>query len=88
MSRSIIAALLVALLGTSCSDPCVSLASAVCDCKPNEPERNLCDEQVSIARATKDEITEAEALACEGLLESCTCEALERGDLAACGLAP
>lgn len=91
MSTSSITTLILAAalaLAAGCSDPCTSLSSTICDCKVNEPERNLCDEQVRIARATKDEITEAESLACDALLESCTCEALERGDLKACGLAP
>lgn len=77
-----------ALSAAGCTSPCVSLADTICDCKPNQPERNLCAQQVSESRAGKGDVTDAETLACEGLLESCTCEALERGNLAACGLTP
>lgn len=90
MSTSTVTALLLAaaLSLAACSDPCVSLADTICDCRVNQPERNLCDEQVRIARANKDEITEAESLKCESLLDTCTCEKLAAGELSACGLAP
>ena len=39
-----------------------------------------------VGQATAAE--KAVALACQALLDDCTCDKLERGDLAACGLAP
>jgi len=78
----------VALSAAGCTSPCVSLADTICDCKPNQPERNLCAQQVSESRAGKGDVTDAETAVCEGLLDSCTCEALEGGNLAACGLTP
>jgi|JI10StandDraft_1071094.scaffolds.fasta_scaffold177892_3 hypothetical protein len=77
-----------ALSAAGCTSPCVSLADTICDCKPNQPERNLCAQQVSESSAGKSDVTDAEALACEALLLTCTCEALERGELGACGLTP
>lgn len=87
-SNKILALLLPLWLSAACAEPCVQLTETVCECKSNQPERNLCNEQVRLARAAKDEVTEEESAACEALLEGCSCEALARGDLHACGLAP
>jgi len=82
-------AIIALLTFVACADPCTQLSQAVCDCKPNEPEKTLCLEQVRVSRAAKTEgVLEAEALACEALLDACTCEKLAEGNLAACGLSP
>lgn len=80
-------ALAVAALGSglaACAEPCVALAQQYCGCLPNRPERDACVRQAQVARP---EISPEEAEVCSALLDTCTCEAVERGDLAACGLA-
>jgi hypothetical protein len=71
-----------------CGNACSALSEKICECRPNQPERNACVEQIRLSEIGKDEVSEAEAAACEARLETCTCESIEDGALAACGLAP
>ena len=75
-----------ALLLGACSNPCRALSDQICDCKPNQPEQSACRERVRLSENELDEVTEAQAQACEQHLDTCTCEAVDDGDLAACGL--
>lgn len=72
----------VGLLG--CDPPCQSLAQEICNCEPNRTEQDVCFRKLQIRGdlPTNPE----EEMACSALLETCTCEALAREDLAACGL--
>ena len=83
-AREGLAALALALAGAACTDPCVALAQEYCGCLPNRLERDACLRQ---AQSSQPELTGDEEDVCSSLLDTCTCEAVERGDLAACGLA-
>lgn len=85
---TLLALVVVALAaGTSaCTGPCETLANQICDCRPNRTEQDQCKQQVIAGRGQT--VTSDEDSVCDALLDSCTCEALERNDLAACGLAP
>lgn len=74
-----------ALLG-ACTPPCEALAQEICACELNLREEEACREAIRAAAAGRTP-SEAEDQLCEARLDGCTCEALERGDLAACGLA-
>lgn len=71
---------------TACGDACTSLARKICRC-----ERNQNDQQACISRVTSDtsvgSATEEEVAVCRRLDDTCNCQALANGDLAACGLA-
>ena len=74
-------------LGTAgCDEPCRVLADQVCECEPSEARQNACKSNVS-DRAADTKVSEAEQERCSELLDTCTCERLEEGDWAACGLA-
>lgn len=69
-----------------CSGNCESLAEKICSCRPNRTEENTCLEQIKAGSGL--EVTTEQEQICSELLDTCTCDALERDDLAACGLAP
>ena len=73
------------LMSTACDGPCRALAQQICECEPSARERRACELRVENADARQDP-TPAEQTICSGLLDSCTCDALARDDLAACGL--
>lgn len=73
------------MIGSGCNGPCESLAERICSCEPNSLEERGCIEEVRTAMGTYSP-TPAEMEACEAALDTCDCEALEREDLAACGL--
>jgi hypothetical protein len=62
----------------------VDLAVRICSCKPNRLERDTCERQ---AKAMQVPTTDAEKEQCSALLDTCSCQALERSELVACGLA-
>src|SRR5262245_32977281 len=72
------------IAGASCSGTCETLASNICACQPNQTEEAQCLQTVN--NSTK-EPTDLDNERCDALLDSCTCDALEKNDLAACGLA-
>lgn len=76
---------LVMLAGVGCNGPCESLAERICSCEPNNLEEQGCIEEVRITMGLYSP-TPAELDACSAALDTCDCEALEREDLAACGL--
>ena len=73
-------------LAAGCFDPCDRLADKICDCENTEIETLQCKQRVEIQKDQRKPADEDRA-ACEAALETCTCEALERMDLAACGFA-
>ena len=70
-----------------CEGPCAALASKICGCEPNRSAEAACLQTVRSAMNFRPTVTEAENAACERLLDTCTCTALEDNDLLACGLA-
>lgn len=89
MTRALaLSALLLSLgsLTSACTPPCEALAQQICACELNRREEEACREAIRAVAAGRTP-SEAEDQICEARLDGCTCEALERGDLAACGLA-
>lgn len=71
-------------LGAGCSTPCETLASHICGCSLNKTEEAQCLQRVT---SSTREATDADNVRCEQLLDTCTCDALEKNEPAACGLA-
>ncbi|MBN2360014.1 MAG: hypothetical protein JXR83_11220 [Deltaproteobacteria bacterium] len=76
---------LLALWSLGC-DPCSTLADRICQCEDTEYLRQVCSQRVELQKQQRQP-TDADKKACEAALKTCTCEALERQDLAACGFA-
>jgi hypothetical protein len=84
------AALALAAVGASavlasCQAPCDALAGHICSCKPNQVEENACVQGVKQQMSGRS-LTSQDQSTCNALLQTCTCAALENGDLVACGL--
>lgn len=71
---------------TGCGDPCEDLGTRVCSCRDSRSEVNLCVSQMQ-ARMDLGAASEGAQGLCLERLETCDCDALARGDWAACGLA-
>lgn len=71
-----------------CGSACKELADKICDCQTTRAKEERCRRSVSTASSNIDPSDEQESL-CQQILDSqrCTCEALEAGVFAACGLA-
>ncbi|HBU49160.1 MAG: hypothetical protein VX405_12635 [Myxococcota bacterium] len=84
--RILLTFLLVFVALTACGDPCEDLGTRVCNCRDSRSEINLCASQMQARMdlATADETSQG---ICMERLETCDCDALARGDWAACGLA-
>ena len=78
--------LLIFVALTGCSDPCEDLGTRVCNCRESRSEINLCVSQMQ-ARMDLGTADETSQGLCVERLETCDCDALARGDWAACGLA-
>jgi len=78
---------LIALTVTACADPCEQVAQTICDCEDSDAERLSCLSEVDAAKAISSPSDEQLA-ACDAVIAagSCTCDALTRGDRAACGV--
>lgn len=77
-----------ALGALHCGHPCRELSDRVCRCAQNAEQEARCLRQVrSLASQDRAGRNTDAARQCAELLETCTCEALAAGDLAACGLA-
>jgi hypothetical protein len=74
-------------LYTACSDPCMDLANAICDCETTARAQQTCKQRVTNV-ANQRTASQAEQDRCNTLLGSCTCDELSAGHLAACGLTP
>ena len=81
---SVVALFVFSALVTACDGPCQNLAQKICECEPNQTREQSC--LVNVDFATRDPIANEDEL-CEQLLETCTCDAIDRGDFEACGLA-
>ena len=69
---------------TACIDPCDTLADRICKCKETDLEQTTCTQRVAIEKDKRD-TNEANRAACEAALKTCTCEALQAGELSMCG---
>ena len=78
--------LLAISLASACIDPCDSLSDRICKCEDTDLAETTCTQRVAIEKDKRD-TTEADRAACEAALKTCTCEALEQGDLSKCGYA-
>ena len=72
-------------LGIGCTSPCRQLADEICACEFNSVAEAACIQEIE-ANNNIREPTNEENERCEMLLDTCTCDALEREDFVACGL--
>jgi|DewCreStandDraft_4_1066084.scaffolds.fasta_scaffold00303_29 hypothetical protein len=74
--------------GSGCGSPCKDLADKICDCMPTRLSQERCHTNVNAADSNTS-ISEEEEDRCQAILDSgrCTCEAIQAGDVSACGLA-
>jgi len=81
-------AVAAALPLAGCGSACKELADKICECQPTRAREDRCRRSVSTASSNIDPSDEQESV-CQQILDSqrCTCEALEAGEFAACGLA-
>jgi hypothetical protein len=86
MKRALPLALLAAglVLTSACGDPCVDLSKKVCSCERTAAEQQACSQRVDNDTV---EATNKQKDVCTEHLDTCSCEALARGELTACGLA-
>ncbi|MEL6187562.1 MAG: hypothetical protein AAFU79_23330 [Myxococcota bacterium] len=81
-----LAAVALGLLGTAaCDGPCRTLAERVCTCEFNAREQASCFQEIDTNGNVRMPTPEEDE-ACMAFLDSCTCEALEAEQFAACGL--
>ena len=76
-----------AALGTAsgaCDEPCLALTRSLCFCERSELEQQACVRRVEAVAITAP--TEAEENCCIRLQETCNCDDLADGNLAACGI--
>lgn len=79
---------LVTLAGFACGDPCRDLSEKVCRCESTESAQQSCLRRLD-AEAASRSINDEQAQQCQDILDAkqCSCDALGRGELQACGLA-
>ncbi|MEZ4272853.1 MAG: hypothetical protein R3C68_15895 [Myxococcota bacterium] len=76
----------LALLGLAgCDNACDVLNSRICACQPTDTDRQSCKQRVTAAKRLVT-LSPEDKERCEVLLDTCNCERLAEGDLAACGL--
>ncbi|MEK7705199.1 MAG: hypothetical protein AAB426_09590 [Myxococcota bacterium] len=79
--------LVVAVLvgASACDSPCVTLGHVICDCETSETAQQSCRQTVD-DRSKDTDVSSADEKRCSELLDSCSCNKLADGNLAACGL--
>lgn len=70
---------------TGCGDPCSDLASKICRCEPNETDQRACEQRAE-TEGSRRKSSDADKERCADFVDSCSCNKLAQGDLAACGL--
>ena len=70
---------------TGCDDPCLALTRDLCMCERTEFDQQSCVQRIESVSVSAP--TEAEEDCCVRLQETCTCDKLGAGNLAACGIA-
>ena len=80
-------ALCLASGAVACGSACGDLANKICGCQPTRAKEEACKISIDTAKQNLD-ISSAEEDACQAILDSgdCTCQALQAGDQAVCGL--
>jgi hypothetical protein len=75
------------LLGVApaCDDPCLALTRDLCLCERTEFDQQSCIQRIEAVSVSAP--TSAEEDCCIRLQETCTCDQLGDGNLAACGIA-
>ncbi|HOX43730.1 MAG TPA: hypothetical protein PK668_09030 [Myxococcota bacterium] len=89
LSCLLAAALLLigAALLSGCDSACKELGSKVCDCQTSRSREERCRTAIDAAYENR-EPSDGEEDTCQSILDegTCTCEAVEADNLAACGL--
>jgi len=88
MPRAAYAMLFVVAALSACADPCVQLAERICNCEPTVATRRACLADRVTNQQGRIDVDDADRAFCAASLETCTCVALDVGDLGACGFAP
>jgi hypothetical protein len=68
-----------------CSKPCKDLARQICACETTQAAKSACNDRAD-QEAKNYKVSKTTENICASLKDSCTCEKLASGDLAACGL--
>jgi hypothetical protein len=71
-----------------CEDPCVTLATRICNCELTSAERTNCQTERIVNEQSSIKITDADRDVCVAKLQTCTCDALDNNDLDKCGFVP
>ena len=76
-----------ALLLAACGHPCTDLSNTICNCEKTESAQQACQQRVK-AENDATPPSDSQEKCCQDILDrnSCTCDKLAAGDLAACGL--
>jgi len=72
--------------GVLACDPCHDLAEKICECKETELEKRQCKHDLNLAKSQKFFEIAKEPKVCEEAHETCSCEALLRGQDEKCGM--
>lgn len=72
-------------ISAGCDDACVALSEEICRCRPTEFQQQQCISRISDLASTESP-SSTQRQRCEDLLDTCTCDALEAGDVSQCGL--
>jgi hypothetical protein len=70
----------------ACGNPCQDLGHAICNCEATAAAQQNCTANVD-NEAKNQSPSKAQQQCCSALLNTCTCDQLADGNLAACGLA-
>ena len=75
----------LAVAASGCDDPCLALTRDLCMCERTEFEQQACVQRIEAVSVPAPTAIEEDC--CIALQESCTCDELAEGNLAACGVA-
>jgi hypothetical protein len=91
VGRVIVAVGVAAVFGSgagACQDPCVELAQRICNCESTALERRACISDRVTSQQGSVVVTDADREVCVAKLDTCSCAALDKNDLDACGFVP
>lgn len=73
---------------SACGNDCKDLADRICNCQATRAQQQRCQQAANAANGNTS-LSSQEQDVCKKILDSgkCTCDALDAGDFAACGLA-
>ena len=84
---AVVVGLLSGGLLSGCQDPCVTLAERICKCETTAEQRRGCIANRVTNQQSTVEVDDPDRKFCIEKLTSCSCAALDRNDLDACGFA-